>query len=200
MVLPPGPGVDVGDADLARALSSKDFSLRHVYHHGAQRYPRLHRYVDIPSDRELWVTDEAGKMERAPKTLHVKSSTRRIQRLADRRKATIDHLLEHAEVHGEAASLPSSAWTVDEVAGPNVTDKETVVSFAKMANNAYTEGITQPDWMDVGSGYNYTEDFGWESDGLRGHIFADKTNATVVIGLKGTSMAVFDGTLAAFPY
>jgi lipase ATG15 len=39
-----------------------------------------------------------------------------------------------------------------------------------------------------------TEDFGWETDGLRGHIFADTENSTIVIGLKGTSPAMFDGS------
>ncbi|OQO01298.1 hypothetical protein B0A48_12851 [Cryoendolithus antarcticus] len=193
VILPPRLEQDVGDADLPRALGEKVFSLRHIYHRGAQRYPDLHRYVDVPSEAKLWVTDDSGNKELAPTTLRAKAATRRIQRLSDRKKETLDHILEYAQVYGESASLPSSAWTTDEVAGPNVTDKETVVSFAKMANNAYTEGITQPDWMEVGGGFNYTEDFGWENDGLRGHIFADNKNETVVIGLKGTSMAVFDG-------
>lgn len=42
-------------------------------------------------------------------------------------------------------------------------------------------------------GLNYSQSFGWEDDGLRGHIFADKHNDTIVMGLKGTSPAVFDG-------
>ena len=67
------------------------------------------------------------------------------------------------------------------------------MSFAKMAQNSYVEHPDDSDWMDVGSGFNYTEHFGWESDGLRGHIFADTENSTIVISLKGTSPAVFDG-------
>ncbi|TKA64263.1 putative lipase ATG15-1, partial [Cryomyces minteri] len=68
---------------------------------------------------------------------------------------------------------------------------ETVLAFARMASNAYILEPHTGEWEDVGGGFNYTEDFGWESDGLRGHIFADTKNKTVVIGLKGTS--VFDG-------
>lgn len=82
--------------------------------------------------------------------------------------------------------MPSSAWTIDQVAGPNVTDKETILSFARMAANAYVQEHNKGDWLDVGGGFNYTDDFGWESDGLRGHVFADETNTTVVIGLKGS--------------
>ncbi|KAI7703102.1 alpha/beta-hydrolase [Hortaea werneckii] len=79
-----------------------------------------------------------------------------------------------------------------------------------MASNAYVQDHADSDWKDVKGGFNYTDDFGWEADGLRGHIFADQTNRTIVIGLKafllrepstdaflfyftGTSPAVFDG-------
>ena len=95
--------------------------------------------MDIPQDAVMKVTGDFGATyEPAPQVLRAKASSTTIQRLADRRKSSIDRLFEHAEVHGEAVTLPSSAWSNDEVAGPNVTDKETVLSFARMANNAYT--------------------------------------------------------------
>lgn len=109
-----------------------------------------------------------------------------IQRLADRRRETIDSILEVGRMTGKAVDLPLSAWTTDEVPAPNITDKETVLSFARMASNAYILEPHTGDWEDVGGGFNYTEDFGWEADGLRGHIFADTENRTVVMGLKGT--------------
>lgn len=70
---------------------------------------------------------------------------------------------------------------------PNITNKQTVLSFAKMAANAYARKDNSSDWkwQDVGSGFNYTDDFGWEADGLRGHVFADERNHTVVISIKG---------------
>ena len=125
--------------------------------------------------------------------LRARAVSTNIERLADRRRSTVDNMLNFATIHGEAMDLPASAWRVDEIAGPNHTDKTTVLTMARMAANAY---VTEPwtgEWQDVKGGFNYTEDFGWESDGLRGHIFADEKNETVVIGLKGTSMAVFDG-------
>ncbi|CAD0108109.1 unnamed protein product [Aureobasidium uvarum] len=61
-----------------------------------------------------------------------------------------------------------------------------------MAANAYVSAPRKGDWIDIGDGFNYTEDFGWEDDGLRGHIFVDTENKTVVIGLKGTSLWFFD--------
>lgn len=126
--------------------------------------------------------------------LRVKSEPMSIERLVDRSKDTIHGILEWGRTTGRAVQLAAEDWTVDEIAGPNVTDKETVLSFARMASNAYILEPNTGDWEDVGGGYNYTEDFGWESDGLRGHIFADTENSTVVIGLKGTSPAMFDGS------
>lgn len=117
-----------------------------------------------------------------------------IQRLADRSYDRIDALLNTGRSQGSPVALDVSAWTVDQVVGPNITDKSTVVTLAKIAGNAYAADNSGVDWEDVKGGFNYTEDFGWENDGLRGHIFADTDNKTVIIGLKGTSPAVFDGS------
>lgn len=89
--------------------------------------------------------------------------------------------------------LSPDAWTMDDVPAPNITDKDTVVNLAMMAANAYVQTPDKSDWQEVGEPFNRSADFGWESDGLRGHIWADEGNATIVIGLKGTSPAVFDG-------
>lgn len=72
-----------------------------------------------------------------------------IERMQDRTADTIYGLLDSARIHGAAVDLPASAWTIDDVEGPNVTDRKTVLSFARMAANAY---ITEPwtgDWEDV---------------------------------------------------
>jgi lipase ATG15 len=110
----------------------------------------------------------------------------RIQRLADRSQHHIDYLLDAGRMRGEPLALDASDWTIDDVPGPNITDKETVLSFARICADAYLSGHEDPEWFDVGHGFNYTDDFGWEEDGLRGHIFADETNQTVIIGIKGT--------------
>lgn len=142
----------------------------------------------------MWTRDEETEQKHPAPELVVRSQRISIQRLRDRRKESIDSILDVGRMTGSIPSLPISAWTTDEVPGPNVTDRETVLSFARMAANAYVLEPHTGDWFDVGNGYNYTEDFGWENDGLRGHIFADTMNSTVVIGLKGTSPAVFDGS------
>lgn len=78
-------------------------------------------------------------------------------------------------------------WDDVEVPAPDVTDRQTVITLAKMTSNAYVlpDG---DDWYPVGK-YNASVHFGWEddADGLRGHVFADQKNETVIIAIKGTS-------------
>ena len=139
------------------------------------------------------VQDHLGNNLYAPSRLSVSVAPMNIQRMADRTAATIDELHSYAYSHGEPKTLRSDEWTVDEVSAPNTTDKSTVITFATIAANAYVTEPWKGEWKDVKGGFNYTDDFGWQLDGLRGHIFADETNSTVIIGLKGTSMAIFDG-------
>ena len=116
-----------------------------------------------------------------------------INRLADRQVDTIEAYLAFARETGAAASLGSSHWTVDEVLAPNISDQRTVVSLAKAAADAYVEARDDAEWQDLPNGLNMSTGFGWQGDGLRGYIFADKGNATILVALKGTSPAVFDG-------
>ena len=193
IVSPPGSRPDAEQGWRPRDLGDKVFSLRHIYHHGTHDHPNLHRYLDIPKDAVLHIDDGVGTTFPLETKLHARAMSTNIERMVDRRRGTIDSMLAYAGDYGHAMTLPSSAWTIDEISGPNYTDKATVVTFAYMASNAYTEEPFGDEWKDVKGGFNYTDDFGWKKDGLRGHIFADETNKTVVIGLKGTSMAIFDG-------
>jgi lipase ATG15 len=150
--------------------------------------------MDIPADAAVQLAAEEGyEAYKIPATLPARSRGLAIQRLVDRRPSVVDPMVEMARRHGSVLALAPDAWTVDEVPSPDITDKATVLSLALMASNAYVEGPGQPDWEDVGAPFNRSADFGWENDGLRGHVYADEDNSTVVIGLKGTSMAVFDG-------
>jgi lipase ATG15 len=148
------------------------------------------RRKDIHPDT-LVATEETKELTPRPKYT-ASSQLRAIKRLRDRSKDTMEaHLLNHR--YGLTTSFAAESWATEEISQPNITDKETVLTMAKIAADAYVKVEHTQDWLDVGSKYNLTDDFGWDSDGLRGHIFADETNSTVIIGLKGTSGAVFDG-------
>jgi len=168
--------------------------LRHIYHKGSHRYPRLFRKIDIYHDPLVQdgTKESCCDGEATSTAFAVKSNALEIQRLSDRSRHSIDGLLEVGEFLGEPVSLASDAWTIDRISGPDVGDKSTVLSLAHIAANAYVDPPHGGEWTDIGGGFNYTEDFGWERDGLRGHVFADTENKTVIIGLKGTSLPYFD--------
>ncbi|KAF8437532.1 Alpha/Beta hydrolase protein [Boletus edulis BED1] len=92
--------------------------------------------------------------------------------------------------HGQS---DATLWHSEEVLGPDVTDREALLSLAKMSNNAY---VASPDggWYNV-EGFNRTIPVGWEpdDDGLRGHVFVSEDNSTVILSLKGTSAGWITG-------
>ncbi|KAF9984387.1 putative lipase atg15, partial [Modicella reniformis] len=90
------------------------------------------------------------------------------------------------------ASLGPGAWTKEIVPGPDIKNKDTVVQLAKMNYNAYTE-VGTPGWYDLGGHWNVSTSFGWEEDGIRGHVFASSDNNTMIIAVKGTTAAFLGG-------
>ncbi|KAI0194977.1 Alpha/Beta hydrolase protein [Astrocystis sublimbata] len=176
------------------APAEHTFTLRHILHHGTHRHPGLYRRRDVRHpEAQVWLAAEDDHPAEHIPALKARSRAQKIERLVDRRPSTVDPLVAAAREQGYMFASSASAWTIDDVAGPDVTDKETVLTMALIVSNAYVESPDQPDWDEVGVPFNRTEDFGWESDGLRGHIWGDETNTTIVVGLKGTSPAVFDG-------
>jgi lipase ATG15 len=175
--------------------NTHDFTLRQIFHRGTYQYPDLHKRYDVPAGVPLVVAQEDGLIPSVENPPHfkVRSDSLEIERLVDRQPFAIEEYLQHARRVGSPAVLDASQWTLDEVKGPNISDKDTVLNLAIMAADAYAAIPGEGDWQDVSQGYNRSTGFGWEGDGLRGHIFADKNNETVIISLKGTSPAVFDG-------
>ena len=170
-----------------------EFTLRHIFHHGTHQYPALHMRLNVRPGDPVWVETEGKSQRSNQSSLSARSRSTTIQRLSDRRAAVIESFIDRARLTGVTSTPPLSAWTLDEILGPNVTDRETVLTMARMAGNAYTMEPGTGEWQNVNGGFNESQAFGWEGDGLRGHIFADKDNSTIVIALKGTSPAVFDG-------
>ncbi|TAQ86658.1 hypothetical protein B7494_g5009 [Chlorociboria aeruginascens] len=180
----------------AHSSNEHIFSLRHIFHHGTYEYPNLHKRLDVKnSESTLWIESEDGTVEEETRPLIARSAPMNIQRLKDRRPSVIEPMIAAARESGEAYILSPKAWTLDTVSGPNVTDKDTVLTFAQMAANAYVDHPNTGDWKDVLGGFNRTDDygFGWDGDGLRGYIYANEDSSIVVIGVKGTTLAIFDG-------
>ncbi|KAG0157109.1 hypothetical protein PDIDSM_4293 [Penicillium digitatum] len=173
-----------------------EFFLRHIFHRGTSEQPELHARLDVKPDTRLRTVSEDGYGElyiASESSLVASSSPLTIQRLADRRFSAIQGHLAAARSSGFAAALSPLEWVMDTLPGPNITDKQTVLTFAQMTANDYIEEPGTGQWHTIHGQFNYSGSFGWQKDGLRGHIYSDKTNSTVIISLKGTSPALFDG-------
>ncbi|OCT51254.1 hypothetical protein CLCR_09065 [Cladophialophora carrionii] len=100
---------------------------------------------------------------------------------------SLERLNVHA--HGDIqAANASDVWETVIVPGPDLRDKATVVNLAKMCSDAYVFAPSQPDWLNTTLGFNHSYSFGWKGDGLRGHVFTDKPNETVIVAFKGTTV------------
>ncbi len=164
-----------------------EFSLRHIFDHGLYEYQHRHRRLDIHPDDIVWITANGQNDKHVLGPLHLKSTRTQIERLSDRRVSTMQSMYHTARLTGSAAALDASAWTIDEVSAPNTTDKETVLALARMSWDAYTAEPGTGEWQDATGKFNNSQGFGWEGDSLRGHIFADQDNSTVIVAIKGTS-------------
>ncbi|KAJ5787512.1 Lipase class 3 [Penicillium paradoxum] len=190
-IIPPLVPLDGAEA----TPDTHEFSLRHIFHRGTYEQPDLHARLDIKPDTRLRTVSEDGYEEEyvpSESSLLASSNPLTIQRLADRRLSVIQGHLATARSEGFAASSPLE-WVMDTLQGPNITDKQTVLTFAQMTANDYIQEPGTGEWHTIHGQFNYSGSFGWQKDGLRGHIYSDKANSTVVISLKGTSPALFDG-------
>jgi len=170
---------------------NQSFTLRHIYHRGATLFPELHRRFDLSvAEVESARVQDIDLRDDGIGSFMIGSSTTNIWRFRDSSFDAGEPIM----YRGLARGLdPNSAWILDDMSSPNITDKGTIANLAFMAANAYSLDSKDPDWKDVNKPFNQSSDLGWENDGLRGHVFADETNSTIVISIKGTSSAVFDG-------
>ncbi|KAJ2026937.1 putative lipase atg15 [Coemansia sp. S610] len=100
-----------------------------------------------------------------------------------------------SNISAEDDGTPAGRWKYyidDGLLVPNITHKPTLVHLARMAANAY-QPTTSETWEPLGDRWDTHESFGWTEDGVRGHVFADDLNTTVVVTLKGTSSTFFLG-------
>ncbi|SAL99157.1 hypothetical protein [Absidia glauca] len=112
----------------------------------------------------------------------------------DRRTNSISRYQRHAH-----ASTRQDAFVVKTATHsfsrrvPNVTDRATVISLAKMAYDAYT-AIGGDDWYDLDNpSWPINDTFGWQEDGFRGHVFSNDDASILVIAIKGTTAGLFSG-------
>ncbi|KAF1848710.1 autophagy related lipase-like protein Atg15 [Cucurbitaria berberidis CBS 394.84] len=169
-----GAATPVADAAPVAKSKSSGFTLRHLFHHGAGIPGPRARRLDVTPQR---ITAADAESQVGP--FSVRLSPVKIERPAYRLY--------------DAQSPMSPMWIAEDVEGPDVEEKETVINFAYMSEDAYKVGHDDPGWLDVDEQYNSSIPFGWDDSGIRGHVFSDDTNSTIILSVKGTTVAMFEG-------
>ena len=116
----------------------------------------------------------------------VRSVVRPIRRLKD-----VRGFLQERQHNAWASMIPAEAWQDTEAVWPDVTDRHTLKMLARLSCWAYYEHV--PATITDAPGWQWSSKFGWDVDGLRGHIFAKANNASILVALKGTSASVLPG-------
>ena len=90
-----------------------------------------------------------------------------------------------------ALSAPApGAWERVDATFPNVSDLHTLRTLAHMATQAY---YATPAAIPDAPEWSWAHGFGWEDEGLRGHVFRMDDARVVVVALKGTSASFLPG-------
>ncbi|EST09891.1 Lipase, class 3 [Kalmanozyma brasiliensis GHG001] len=172
--------------DRSKRTGTKTFGLREAYHQGVG--DKSHERAKARFDFKITADDVQASQANINYIPAIRTVRQRITRAKDPNK--------YLEVRGQSykdtmcASSTALDWEDVDVEAPDVTDRITVLAFAKMASAAYSNDTS--DWDGMG-GFDPTNSFGWEGDGIRGHIFTTHDNDTIVVALKGTSNVFLGG-------
>ena len=169
--------------------TSTRFTLQSIRHRGIGEQYQIHRYLNVQRAR----FDAAVAPSALYESFIVPPSTLgRISTLRHHSHESLTFYRESQRRHSSSDSYSSLAsqklFIKKDIHLPNVTDRDVVLTLAAMTSNCYTAVPHPGDWIDVDDGYNSTGPFGWDQDGLRGHVFSNDDNSSVIIAYKGTSL------------
>ncbi|KAH7059683.1 Alpha/Beta hydrolase protein [Linnemannia elongata] len=182
-------------------------TLRHILHHGGHKYPKLFRQLDLsPADillSELLTGESLTHRLKVKTTTTIKPHENQDDDSVLSASASAKGKTKEWRGKKRSQGFRSMGLTEDQSFGPDsyrrevvdapdVTDKETIVQLSKMNYNSYTE-VMSPGWYDLEGNWSVNSTFGWEEDGVRGHVFSSADNSTLIIAIKGTSAAILGG-------
>ncbi|SCV01474.1 LAMI_0G11738g1_1 [Lachancea mirantina] len=158
---------------------------------------RVEQNGDDENVKELWTTNPKYSTDNPlDYTFALHAQPIELKRMKHRDPQFVESYLDFALYNPEMASRVNLEWEDEIVLAPNVSDKDTVVNLALMSSNAYVRLPHTGDWRNVSEPWNSTDGVGhgWDSDGIRGHIFANEESNVVVIAIKGTSARGLPGS------
>ena len=126
-------------------------------------------------------------VQRAPRpaTPGIKTVQRRVKRIRN-----VAQYLDMRTRMRTAQQVAPVEWVDVEMDAPDTTDRLTLRMLARMATIAYYPNVTS---MPDSPGWRHSWSFGWEDNGIRGHVFADEKNKHIIVALKGTSASLLPG-------
>ncbi|AMD22692.1 HHL078Cp [Eremothecium sinecaudum] len=198
---------------------SNEFRLANIYHHGAGKHSNVHMVLDINDDIRKLASDHyqlnAASAEEPENDLwssyadfqdtnpfnysfKLKTTTAPVTRTSNRDPNFISSFLDYSLTNPEMAAKVEFEWEDEDVLAPDVTDRTTVMSLALMSSNAYVKLPQTGNWRNL-TGWNITDEkgapeYGWEEDGIRGHVFVNQNESVVVFAIKGTSSQILPGS------
>ncbi|KTW25917.1 hypothetical protein T552_03191 [Pneumocystis carinii B80] len=158
------------------------FSLKHIFTFGTCSYSYKYRFLSMKNESEYKLSLYKGPFKILKRSM-------RIRRLSDHSRNLVKELIVSSKYSSN--SFMFFEWDHVNVDIPDIEDKETVISMAEIASNAYVDVPNTGDWIDVGGGLDIVDDDSWNKTALHGHVFIDDQNKTVIIALKGTSPELF---------
>ncbi|PWN50340.1 alpha/beta-hydrolase [Violaceomyces palustris] len=166
----------------ASPSSTKSFKLKKAYHQGMSLYPGLTAVKSYQDDDDFALT--------LASELPPLKAVRQVVTRAKDPKAYLR--VRGTSLEGAiCASENALEWEDVEIEAPDTSDRQTLLALAKMASHAYNNDTSS--WEPGYGGYNLSDSFGWTTDGIRGHIYGNEDNSTIVVAIKGTSPPVLPG-------
>ncbi|SCU77929.1 LANO_0A01640g1_1 [Lachancea nothofagi CBS 11611] len=166
---------------------------------GEARFSEFSSVTNDPddSDHEMW-TSSSKYATKNPLDYEFGLSFQPqvLKRMRYRDPQFVESYMNFAHENPHMASQVHLDWIDETVLVPNISDKQTVVSLALMSSDAYVRLPHTGDWRNLTGPWNHSVNsgHGWNSDGLRGHIFVNQEQDIVVIAVKGTSAQVLAGS------
>ncbi|KAI8342821.1 Alpha/Beta hydrolase protein [Chlamydoabsidia padenii] len=180
-------------------------TLKTIYHHSSPNgpIPRLFRRLDI-SNTILQQQQQVNPLSSQYIVSPIPSQYERLGKQAKNyliQQASIVHSLNHQQQyqprkirwkHLAELTVFNTDILKEPVEDyiPDVTSRDTVLALALMTSNAYIETDNTTDWYDLGVPWKLNKSFGWQEDGIRGHIFGNADNTLFIISFKGTSVGL----------
>jgi putative lipase involved disintegration of autophagic bodies len=149
------------------------FKAKHIFHRNTTHFARF----DVSEDGNRHVLDSMNHVE---SYLELKYSV-----------ASLSHNIVPNIFENSFETLLISKSPSDRPKEADITDKNTLINLAKIANSSYFPNpseLTFTDLLSTRASIKRNSSFGWDSDGLRGHVYSSNDDKNIIISFKGTTL------------